>query len=159
MARTWLQVRVDLLSGLGARFKPAPGRIFVVGPAHTFWALAEAINAAFARWDLSHMYEFELEGGRRIGFVDRDSFEDDEVVEDHAAVRVAEAVAPGDEFGFTFDFGDRWEHRCRVLSEKIDPREEWGPGPLPKHPVATWGWGSIPDQYGRASAAELDLDL
>ena len=158
MAGTWLQVRVDLLSGLGARFKPTPGRIFIVGPAHTFWALAEAINAAFARWDLSHLHEFELEGGRRIGFVDPDRFEDDEVVEDHAAVKVAEAVAPGDEFSFTFDFGDRWEHRCRVLGDKIDPREEWGPGPLPKQPVATWGWGSIPDQYGRASAAELDLD-
>ena len=158
MARTWLQVRVDLLGGLGARLKPSPGRIFIVGPSHTFLALADAINAAFARWDLSHLHEFELVDGRRIGFVDAGLFEDDGVVEEQAAVKVADAVRPGDEFGFVFDFGDRWEHHCRVLGEKADPRQEWGAGPLPKQPVAIWGWGVIPDQYGRCSAAELDLE-
>jgi hypothetical protein len=158
VARTWLQVRVDLLGGLGGRLRPSPGRIFIVGPSHTFSGLAEAINAAFARWDLSHLHEFELADGRRIGFVDPEPFEDDELVEDTAAVKVADAVGPGDEFGFVFDFGDRWEHRCRVLGEKADPRQEWGPGRLPKAPVAIWGWGSIPDQYGRESAEELDLE-
>jgi hypothetical protein len=158
VARTWLQVRVDLIGGLGVRLRPSPGRIFIVGPSHTFLGLADAVNQGFARWDLSHLHEFELADGRRIGFVDPEPFGDDEVVEDHAAVKVLAAVAPGDEFVFTFDFGDRWEHRCRVLAEKIDPRDEWGPGALPKQPVATWGWGLIPDQYGRRSAAELDLE-
>jgi hypothetical protein len=157
VARTWLQVRVDLLGGLGARFRPSPGRVFIVGPSHSFLALADAINAAFARWDLSHLHEFELADGRRIGFVDPEPF-DDAVIEEQAAVKVAAAVAPGDEFSFVFDFGDRWEHRCRVLAEKADPRQEWGAGPLPRQPVAVWGWGSIPDQYGRESAAELDLE-
>jgi len=154
----WLWVRVDLLGGLGARLRPPPGRIFIVGPSHTFSALAQAINAAFARWDLSHLYEFELAGGRRIGVVDPEPFEGDELAEDDTQVKVADAVGPGDEFGFVFDFGDRWEHRCRVLVEKADPRQEWGSGPLPKQPVAIWGWGSIPDQYGRESADELDLE-
>jgi hypothetical protein len=158
VARTWLQVRVDLLRGLGEHLNPPPGRIFIVGPSHTFAALANAINQGFARWDLSHLHEFELADGRRIGFVDPDGFEDDEGVEDHEAVTVADAAEPGAEFGFTFDLGDRWEHRCRVLAEKADPRQEWGPGPLPKQPVAIWGWGSIPDQYGRRSAADLDLE-
>jgi hypothetical protein len=36
---------------------PAPGRILIVGPAHTFEQLAEAINQAFA---LSDLHEFEL---------------------------------------------------------------------------------------------------
>lgn len=157
MARTWLQVRVDLLGGLGERSRPSPGRIFIVGPGHTFSALADAINAGFARWDLSHLHEFELAAGRRIGFVDPDPFEDDEPIEDHATVKVADAVEPGDEFGFVFDFGDRWEHRCQVAAEKADPRQEWGAGPLPKQPVAIWGWGSIPDQYGRESFEDLDL--
>jgi hypothetical protein len=147
-----------LLGGLGAQFKPSPGRIFIVGPAHTFGALADAINASFARWDLSHLHEFELADGRRIGFDDPEPF-DDAVIEDQAATKLAGAVAPGDEFRFVFDFGDRWEHRCRVLADKVDPREEWGAGPLPKQPIAIWGWGTIPDQYGRESAAELDLDL
>ena len=123
---------------------PPPGRIFIVGPSHTFLALADAINAAFARWDLSHLHEFELADGRRIGVVDPEPF-DDAVVEEQAAVKVAAAFAPGDEFWFVFDFGDRWEHHCRVLSDKTDPREEWGEGPSPKQPVAIWGWGVIPD--------------
>jgi len=158
VARTWLQIRVDLLGGLGVELEPAPGRIMLVGPAHTFSGLADAINQAFGRWDLSHLHEFELVGGRRIGFVDPDPFEGDAVVEDHDAVKVAGAVGPGDEFEFVFDFGDRWRHRCRVLAEKADPREEYGAGPLPKRPVPTWGWGWIPDQYGRDSAADLDLE-
>jgi len=136
---------------------PSPGRIFLVGPSHTFLGLADAINAAFARWDLSHLHEFEWGDGRRIGFVDPEPF-DEGVIEDQAAVKVAGVVEPGDEFRFVFDFGDRWEHRCRVLAEKVDPRDEWGAGSLPRQPVPTWGWGSIPDQYGRESAAELDLE-
>ena len=138
--------------------QPTPGRIFIVGPSHTFAGLADAINAGFARWDLAHLHEFELADGRRVGFVDPDAFEDDEPVEDNTAVKVAGAVGPGDEFRFVFDFGDRWEHRCRVFADKADPREEWGPRPLPRRPVAIWGWGVIPDQYGRRSAAELDLE-
>ncbi len=158
MARTWLQVRVDLLGAGSGELRPSPGRIFIVGPAHTFAALADAINRAFARWDLSHLHEFELADGRRVGFVDPDPFEDEVEVEDHDAVKVVQRVGPGDEFSFVFDFGDDWRHRCRVLEEKVDPREEWGSGPLPKQPVPTWGWGVIPDQYGRRSAAELDLE-
>ncbi len=146
-----------ILSGPWRAVAAVAGPIFIVGPAHTFLALAEAINQAFARWDLSQLHAFELADGRRIGFVDPEPF-DDAVIEDQAVVKVAAAVAPGDEFRFVFDFGDRWEHRCRVLAEKADPREEWGAGPLPRQPVAIWGWGSIPDQYGRSSAAELELD-
>jgi len=32
MAKTWLQIRVDLESGGGADLDPPPGRIFLVGP-------------------------------------------------------------------------------------------------------------------------------
>jgi hypothetical protein len=157
VVETWLQIRVDLLGGRGFDPSPTPGRIFIVGPAHTFAQLADAINQAFARWDLSHLHEFELSDGRRIGFPD-DEYVEEITWEDHAALKVASELGPGAEFGFTFDFGDRWQHRCRVLEEKIDPRAEWGGGPLPEHPEPIWGWGSIPDQYGRESAAELDLD-
>jgi hypothetical protein len=157
MARTWLQIRVDLLGSGGADLKDPPGRILIVGPAHTFEQFAEAINQAFARWELSHLHEFELAGGRRIGFPS-DDFAPDLTWEDHSQVKVASKVGPGEEFAFTFDFGDGWRHRCRVLEEKADPREEYGPGPLPKRPVATWGWGWIPDQHGRETADELDFE-
>jgi hypothetical protein len=51
VAETWVQIRVDLLGGRGFDLSPTPGRIFIVGPSHTFAQLADAINQAFARWD------------------------------------------------------------------------------------------------------------
>jgi Plasmid pRiA4b ORF-3-like protein len=129
----------------------------MVGPGHTFAQLADAINQAFARWDLSHLHEFELADGRRIGFPDDESAPEP-AWEDHAALKVTQAVGPGDEFGFTFDLGDGWRHRCRVLADKVDPREQYGPGPLPRQPTPTWGWGSIPDQYGCETPEELGLE-
>jgi hypothetical protein len=37
-----------------------------------------------------------------------------------------------------------------VLADKADPAEEYG-SPPPRRPVPIWGWGTIPDQYGRES--------
>jgi hypothetical protein len=67
---------------------------------------------------------------------------------DHAELRVAREVKPGDVFEYVFDLGDNWRHRCTVLAEKADPVDEYGI--VPDGPVAIWGWGSIPDQYGRS---------
>ncbi len=72
MARTWLRIRVDLLGGLEADLNPTPGRVLIVGPSHSFGELAEAIDMAFARWDLAHLHGFELADGRRIGILDPD---------------------------------------------------------------------------------------
>jgi Plasmid pRiA4b ORF-3-like protein len=146
VARTWLRIRVDLLGGGGIECDPPPGRIFVVGPSHTFEQFAMAIDAAFARWDLSHLHEFELADGRLIGFPD-DSFAPDVVWLDHGELKVSRTVNPGDVFTYVFDLGDDWRHRCVVESEKADPLAEYGV--VPGGPVAIWGWGSIPDQYGR----------
>ena len=52
--------------------------------------------------------------------------DDDDVVDDHAVVKVARVVGPGDEFSLTFDLGDRWEHRCRELPDSADPRPGMG---------------------------------
>jgi hypothetical protein len=73
MARTWLTIRVELLSGIYAECDPAPGRVFLVGPRHTFQQLARAINVGFSRWDFSHLYDFELADGNVVGFPDEDS--------------------------------------------------------------------------------------
>ena len=123
----------------------------MVGPAHSFADLAEAIDLGFARWDLSHLHEFELPDGRRVGFADADP--DEHGWLDHGALKVVREVNPGDQFSYVFDLGDCWRHTCRVLDEKVDPRSEYGE--LPRRPVALWGWGWIPDQYGRDS---LDAD-
>jgi hypothetical protein len=141
----WMTVRVELVSGRGTDFDPPPGRVFLVSPGHTFSELAEAINLHFARWDLSHLHDFRLVDGREIGFPDPDSPD----TLDQARIRVAPTLEKGDEFEFVFDFGDHWAHQCRVEEVGVDPEGLYGESP--KLPVPIWGWGSIPDQYGRRS--------
>jgi hypothetical protein len=125
---------------------PTPGRVFLVGPSHSFEQFAGSIDAAFARWDLSHLHTFELSDGRRIGYPD-DEFAPELVWLDHAKLKVTKEVKPGEEFTYVFDLGDHWEHRCVVEPEKADPLDEYGT--VPPAPAVVWGWGSIPDQYGR----------
>jgi pRiA4b ORF-3-like protein len=148
MARAWLQIKVELLGGRDIECDPPPGRIFIVGPEHTFGDLAEAIDAAFARWDLAHLHGFDLPDERRIGILHPD-LEGDWL--DESALKVTRELEPGEAFSYTFDFGDDWRHRCTVQPEKADPLEEYGSAPA--FPVAIWGWGSIPDQYGRSTLA------
>lgn len=152
MARTWLSVTVELLGGRGEELWPWPGRLFAVGPSHTFQDLAEAINTAFARWDLAHLSLFTLGDGRRV--TDRATGEEFAGMaagpvttpEDMATAKVAQLVEPGAEFQFTFDLGDDWTHRC-VVGPKVDPVEVLGI--RPRAPLPYWGWGDIPDQHGR----------
>lgn len=148
MARTWLLIRVELLGGGGVECDPPPGRVFIVSPSHTFEAFAQAIDSAFARWDLSHLHEFELADERLIGFPD-DTYAPELVWLDHAKLKVARVLKPGEEFTYVFDLGDNWRHRCRIEAEKADPIEVYGI--VPPLPVAISGWGWIPDQYGRRS--------
>ncbi len=150
MARTWLEIRVVLEGGVGIDLRPPPGRTMIVGPGHTFEQLAVAINAAFARWDLSHLHAFELADGRRIGSPDEDS--DETKMLEHRTMKVIDELELGEEFAYVFDFGDHWRHRCAVGAEKVDPVRAYGTSP--ERPVATWGWGWIPDQYGRVSESD-----
>lgn len=149
---------VELLGGRGEDLWPWPGRIFAVGPAHTFLDLANAINGAFARWDRAHLSMFTLADGRLV--TDENTGAElassssglITVPVDIATAKVAAMLAPGAEFQFTFDFGDDWTHRCVVGQEKVDPLEVLGI--RPRVPLAYWGWGDIPDQYGRQWAGD-----
>ena len=153
MTRTWLSLTVELLGGRGTELWPWPGRSFVVGPSHTFADLADAVNDAFARWDRAHLSMFTLADGRVV--TDKESgYELAESIRgpirapmDIAVTRVARTVELGAEFQFVFDLGDQWIHRCAVETEKVDPVEVLGIRPAGPRPY--WGWGSIPDQYGR----------
>lgn len=153
MARTWLSISVELLGGRGEDLWPHPGRIFAVGPSHTFENLADAINTAFARWDRAHLSEFTLANGTpvtNLQYVDElaNSLHGPIFLPaDSTTTKVARTVAPGDEFQFVFDLGDFWVHRCTVEAQKVDPMEVLGI--RPKGPLAYWGWGNMPDQYGR----------
>jgi hypothetical protein len=144
MARTWLSIRVDLVSGRGEDFWPRPGRVFAAARSHRFSQLADAIDTAFARWDRSHLNKFELADGRVIGQPEFDDF--DEGYLDGGATNLS-TLSLGEQFVYEFDFGDGWTHLCQVASERIDPESELGI--VPRFPLPYWGWGTIPDQYGR----------
>ena len=121
MARTWLSLTVELVEGAGFRFWPRPGRVFAVGRRHTFEQLATAIDVSFGRWDLSHLWQFELPGHVYVApeHPDWESGESDTVLA--ANSRLSRLVA-GDEFVYEFDLGDSWLHICRVAEARIDPR-------------------------------------
>jgi hypothetical protein len=147
MTRTWLSIRVDLVEGRGERLWPRPGRIFAAARSHTFAALATSIDDAFSRWDRAHLHEFRLADGTRLTtpYGDEDEDELDPALDDRRTK--LSRLRPGEQFLYTFDLGDDWTHLCTVGPERIDPGEELGI--VPDVPLAYWGWGMIPDQYGR----------
>lgn len=146
-------VRVFLATRAGEELVGMPGRDLLLSDTHTFADLAAAIDRAFARWDLSHLHEFRFADGRRIGMIDPDDLDDDASDLDEQKVTVQQAgLRQGDTFEYVFDFGDSWEHHCTVLRCKVDPMEECGAASSEIVPV--FGWGTIPDQYGRRTPEE-----
>ncbi len=170
MANGWFVVKVDLESGMGLEFDPPPGRLMLVGPDHTLTDLAVAIDLALARWDPSHLHEFRFQDGRRFGPVgpefdgldgqDRrgDSVgkggagDLDDGLIDYKTVTAASVIRQGEPFEYVFDRRANWRHQCVALGGRVDPMEL--AGIVPRPPVAVWGWGQIPDQYGRTRADE-----
>lgn len=145
MSRTWLSIRVDLVGGRGDDLWPRPGRIFAAARRHTFADLATCIDDAFARWDRAHLHQFWLADGSRAAEPHLE-WNSDEVLRDHRKLTLAQ-LQPGEQFVYEFDFGDSWLHLCTVAPHRIDPLEALGI--TPDQPMPYWGWGQIPDQYGR----------
>ncbi len=149
--RTWLAIAVELVGGRGERLWPRPGRTFLASRTHSFGDLAVAINRDFARWDLAQLNLFELPDGTRISGYESE-YEDEPAMLDMLKINLSR-LRLNEKFAFTFDLGDDWDHLCTVGSQRVDPEEHLGPaaifGPLPSTPIAIWGWGSMPDQYGR----------
>jgi len=153
MRQKWMAISVEFLGGMGDELWPYPGRVFAVSSTHTFAQLANSIDAAFSRWDLSHLAMFTLPDGRII----TDAQTGQELANavagpllsplDISKVKIGDVLAPEDEFRYEFDFGAGWVHRCNIEDEPIDPLEVLGS--VPSQPRAFWGWGEIPDQYGR----------
>ena len=145
MTRTWLSIRVNLVEGRGERLWPRPGRIFAASRSHTFAALATAIDDAFARWDRAHLHEFRLADRTRLTTPYGDDDDLGPAFDDRRTN--LSRLGPDEQFLCTFDLGDAWTHLCTVGSGRIDPEEELGM--VPGVPLPYWGWGAIPDQYGR----------
>jgi hypothetical protein len=146
LARTWLSIRVELVGGMHAPdLWPRPGRLLLARPGMTFRQLADGIDTAFARWDLSHLHAFHLADGTRIGVrTPWDELGDAEL--DDREEKLSR-LQLGERFAYEFDLGDSWMHLCTVGEAKVDPEEVYGA--RPDRPVPYFGWGDIPDQYGR----------
>ncbi|TDS80644.1 pRiA4b ORF-3-like protein [Amnibacterium kyonggiense] len=144
VARTWLAIKVELVEGRGRFVWPRPGRVLAADRAHTFGQLATAIDEAFGRWDLAHSHGFLLADGTSIGTPDPD-WATPEALD--ADAEPLDRLRPGDGFAYEFDLADRWVHVCRVEEAAVDPLDVWGA--VPTAPVAYFGAGDLPDQYGR----------
>ena len=138
-------MQVELIEGRGQPCWPRPGRIFAASAEHSFGQLATAIDDAFARWDRSHLHQFELGDGTRIGMLDP-AWDVDESVVDERILNLAR-LKPGEQFVYLFDFGDDWAHLCTAGKAPINPIESLGL--VPDKPLPYFGWGAIPDQYRR----------
>jgi len=135
----------ELVSGRGHDYWPRPGRIFAAGRSHTFAQLAAAIDNAFARWDLAHLHVFTLADGTPVTAT---RLWDGEAPDGALDSRITLGrLKPGEQFAYVFDLGDDWAHLCTVGDQRIDPLTELGI--LPNRPRPYWGWGELPDQYGR----------
>lgn len=146
MARTWLSIRVELVSGRGEDYWPRPGRILAAARSHTFRQLATSIDDAFARWDRAHLHLFTLADQTPISPLDWWGGDGPDGMLDGDRTTLAK-LKPGDQFAYVFDMGDDWAHLCTVGEKRIDPADQLGI--VPDTPRPYWGWGSIPDQYGR----------
>lgn len=122
MSRTWMSVRVDLVSGRGEDLWPRPGRIFAAARAMTFGQLAAAIDDAFGRWDLAHLHTVELADGMLL-IGPGDSWDDPPQGSpvDRTDRMKLSRLALGEQFAYTFDLGDDWTHLCTVGDQRIDP--------------------------------------
>lgn len=146
MARTWLSIRVELVSGMGVDFWPRPGRDFAAAGRHTFANLGFAIDSAFARWDHAHLNLFTLDEDTTVTPLELWDGEEPDGAKDSSIIKLS-TLKPGQQFAYVFNLGDEWQHLCTVAETKIDPAEHFGE--LPPVPVPYWGWGNLPDQYGR----------
>lgn len=142
-------MRVVLQRQDSKEFSQPAGRDLLIHGSHSFALVAAAIDRAFAGWDLSHLHEFRIPDGRRVGTVDEEFGEGDDELDERMETVATAGLKVGDRFEYVFDFGDGWEHVCTVLRDRVDAKKESGIIPAEITPV--FGWGSIHDQYGRAT--------
>ncbi len=155
VTRRWVTIKVELLHGRGEDFYPPPGRVLLVPSRTSFDELGVAIDRAFGRWDLAHLRRFTLPDGTDV--VDDEmaremigsGFDDGVPRTRSLASSVARGVSRGDRFTYVFDFGDDWTHLCTHEGPGDPEDTQWLDAITP-----VWGWGALPDQYGRRWAED-----
>jgi hypothetical protein len=151
VARTWLSIRIELVSGRGRDLWPRPGRILAAARSHSFRQLADAVDAAFGRWDLAHMHMFTLADGTEVTALEQWDGEAPDGSVDSDMTKLSRLTL-GEQFVYLFDFGDDWAHLCTVATQRIDPLDELGI--VPVDPLPYFGWGDLPDKHGRRWEAD-----
>lgn len=140
-------ITVELVGGAHVdELWPRPGRVLVAARSTTFHELAVAIDDAFARWDPAHLHLFTLADGTLVSPKAWWDGDEPEGLLDGDKVSLAR-LKTGEQFAYVFDLGDNWQHLCTVAPKRVDPVHVLGG--YPTGPVPCWGWGDIPDQYGR----------
>lgn len=138
----WMTIRVVLSRQADDPLPHPPGRVLLAHADHAFADLAEAIDTAFGRWDLTPVHQFEVEGRLLMSDTDgSDAESSDEVTLGEVGLRT------GARFAYLFDIGEGWTHDCNVEAIGVDPFAV--AGEEPDLPVPVFGWGLLPDQYGR----------
>ena len=92
------------------------------------------------------LQEFTLADQRRLWLPDPNWEIDGTVSEDYRRVRLSR-LHLGEQFVYVFDLDDDWAHLCTAGPQRIDPGRD--PGNPAGRPLPNFGWGDIPDQYGR----------
>ena len=142
MAHQWRSIKVELIEGNGEQFWPRPGREIAAARLHTFEQLAQCINEAFGRWDLSHGHAFEFADGLQIEL--RSEQGEESLRPDSSTIHLSR-LRRDEQFVFIFDQGE-WVHLCTVTGSFF-PLEVFNEEP--HMPLPIFGWGMLPDQYGR----------
>jgi hypothetical protein len=92
------------------------------------------------------MHMFTLADGTEITALDQWDGEAPEGSIDSDKTKLSR-LSPGDQFADVFDFGDNWAHLSTVAAGRIDLLDQLGV--VPTDPLPYFGWGDLPDQYGR----------
>jgi hypothetical protein len=133
-ARTWLSIRVELVSGHGADLWPRPGRVFAAARSHYFAQFAAAIDLAFARRDLAHLHLFTLSDGTRVSPLDWwDDEAPDGTVDGHATM--LSRLQAGEQFAYVFDMGDDWTTCARWRTSASTPSTNSARNPAARFPT------------------------
>lgn len=115
--------------------RPPVWRTFMV-PSHTSLAQLHEMLQVVIGWQDYHLHDFRV-GDVRYGIDDGEDWGPPTV--DDRLVRLDSVVGAGDEFSYTYDFGDNWEHTIEVRAE-LSAAEA---GPLPR---CTGGEGRCPPE-------------
>jgi len=136
--------------------KPAVSRRFAVPGKMTLGRLHEVIQVVMG-WTNSHLHEFKIKG-RCYGMIDDDmDWGSSKKTFDEWGTTLCDVVSdPDTKFTYMYDFGDGWQHRCKVM--KIGPPEK-----NRHYPVCLAGKRACPPEdcggpWGYASMLEAIAD-